>query len=81
MLPGINAEDAMTSIKLNTNKRTSMHARNAWCVIWLGIEIVRQPGLDDGEERDLPWRGEPEDLLHAQLASSHAIGEAPGEGV
>ncbi|KAB8110468.1 hypothetical protein EE612_047733, partial [Oryza sativa] len=40
-----------------------------------------QPGLDNGEERDLPRHGEPEDLFHAQLAGGDAVGEVPGEGV
>lgn len=66
-------------------QKTRMHARTHRRMVrhasWLGIEMVRQPGLDNGEERDLPRHGEPEDLFHAQLAGSDAVGEVPGEGV
>ena len=43
--------------------------------------MCRQLGLDDGLERELARRGQPEDLLHAQLLLGHAVGEAPGEAV
>ncbi|BAT08295.1 Os09g0441250, partial [Oryza sativa Japonica Group] len=46
-----------------------------------GIEVGRQLGLNDDLERNLPRRGQAEDLLHAQLAGRHAVGEPPLEAV